>query len=420
MDSLTDPSDPLGDTPIVIVGGGQAAVQLCLALRKEKVTTPIVMLSEEAEYPYHRPPLSKSYLTGETNEEKLAMRPTSFYDSKDIRVELNCTVTGINPESRSVDTQAAVINYQSLVLATGARPRVLPLPGADLSGVHLLRDYQQSRSLKQDLDSAENIVVIGAGFIGLEIAVVANGAGKKVTVFDTGDRVMARAVSPDVSAWFEKTHRANGIDIRLNDSVSEIQGGSRVTNVVTSAGDEIACDVLIIGIGVVPNMELADSAGIDCENGVVVNEYCETSVADIYAVGDCAYHPNPYFSNKMIRLESVQNATDQARVAASVIAGRKNAYNSVPWFWSDQGEHSLQMAGLSDNADQFVMREDASQQDGGSSFSVFHFGGGKLQSVDSVNNPRDHMLARKLLSAQINPTPEQAADPDFDLKTLLP
>lgn len=416
MSESESATDAVAD-PIVIIGGGQAAVQLCLALRKEKVSTQILMLSEEAEYPYHRPPLSKSFLSGETDDAKLAMRPVNFYESKGIQVNLHCTVTGIDPVTRTVATKGEDFSWQSLVIATGARPRALPIPGVELDGVHLLRDVQHSRRIKQALQSAQNIVVIGAGFIGLEFAAVANASGRRVTVIDTADRVMARAVSPDVSSWFEQMHRANGIVIRLNDSVSELKGDTKISKVVTAQGEELNCDLLVIGIGVVPNNELASAAGIECDNGIVVNEYCETSIADIYAMGDCAFHPNPFYSNKMIRLESVQNATDQARVVAAAIAGnKKKPYHSVPWFWSDQSEHSLQMAGLSDVPDQFVLRRGESP----ASFSVFHFAGSILQSVDSVNSPRDHMLARKLIAEKISPTPEQAADTDFELKSLIP
>lgn len=409
------------DKPVVIIGGGQAAVQLCLALRKEKVSSPVLMLSEESEYPYHRPPLSKSFLSGETDLEKLAMRPVSFYETKDVQVELNTQVTEIDPVNKTVTANSATHKFQSLVMATGARPRALPIPGAELSGVHLLRDIEHSKNIKSELESAVNVVVIGAGFIGLEFAAVANAMKKRVTVFDTADRVMARAVSPDVSAWFEKNHSASGIGIRLNDSVAAIEGDAKVQRVITADGEELDCDLLVIGIGVVPNSELADKANISCDNGIVVNEFCETSAPDIYAVGDVASHPNPFFGGKMIRLESVQNATDQARVVASTVAGNRKPYHSVPWFWSDQGEHSLQMAGLSDNADQFVRRNPKPADNAASpeSFSVFHYSAGKLQSVDSVNSPRDHMLARKLIAGGVSPAPEQVADPDFELKSLL-
>ena len=415
-------SGSVGSNPVIIIGGGQAAVQLCLALRKQKVATPIMMLSEEAEYPYHRPPLSKSFLSGETGEEKLAMRPVSFYETKDVQVKLNTVVSAIDTVKQTVATESAEFTYEALVVATGARPRPLPLDSAYiddghlLDGVHLLRDVQHSRAIKSALEEARNVVVIGAGFIGLEFASVASAMAKNVTVFDTADRVMARAVSPDISSWFEQAHRANNITIRLGDSVREIIGDEKVTRVIASSGEELDCDLLVVGIGVLPNVELAAAAGIDCDNGIIVNKYCETSVANVYAIGDCSYHPNPFYSNKMIRLESVQNATDQARVAAGCIAGNKKPYHAVPWFWSDQGEHSLQMAGLSDAADQFVRRAGATDDN----FSVFHFSAAKLQSVDSVNSPRDHMLARKLIAEQVSPTPEQAADPEFDLKSLLP
>ena len=410
--------------PVIVVGGGQAAVQLCLALRKEKVESRMLLLSDESEYPYHRPPLSKSYLSGDTDEEKLSMRPVSFYESKNVDVQLDAAVTKIETKNKTVTTADSTHSYQSLVIATGARPRFLALPGADLNGVHLLRELKHSRKIKSELPHAKNIVVIGAGFIGLELASVARGMKKQVTVFDAADRVMARAVSPDVSHWFETTHRNNGIELRLNDSVRAIEGDTNVQRVIADSGDVIDCDLLVVGIGVIPNTELAEAAGIACNNGIVVNEFCETSVADVYAIGDCALHPNPFIDNQKIRLESVQNATDQARVAACAIAGNKKPYNSVPWFWSDQGEHSLQMAGLSDGADLFVRRtprppSEQSTEKTTDSFSVFHFRAGNLQSVDSVNSPRDHMLARKLISGRINPAPEQVADSDFDLKSLI-
>ena len=404
--------------PVLVVGGGQAAVQLCLALRKEKVQSRILLLSDEAEYPYHRPPLSKSFLSGETDEEKLSMRPVSFYESKNVDVELSSAVTQIDTENKAVTSGSATHSYQSLVIATGARPRSLPLPGVDLNGVHYLRDLEHSRSIKTELETAKNVVVIGAGFIGLEFAAVARSFKKNVTVFDTADRVMARAVSPEVSQWFQNTHRNDGTDLHLSESIAAIEGDAKVRRVITRSGDEFDCDLLVVGIGVLPNIELASAAGIVCGDGIVVNEFCESSVADVYAIGDCTFHPNPFCSRSLIRLESVQNATDQARVVASVIAGNKKTYDSVPWFWSDQGEHSLQMAGLSDGADQFVRRTHP-ETGNSDSFSVFHFANEKLRCVDSVNSPRDHMVARKLIAGRIHPTSAQAADPDFDLKTLI-
>jgi len=409
----------LVDDPIVIIGGGQAAVQMCIALRKEKVDSPIVMLSEEREYPYHRPPLSKSFLSGDTPEEKLRMRPASFYPSKDVAVKLNSRVIKINPESRGVETDKGEFSYQSLVIATGARPRPLPsdIKGvtSEISGVHLLRELRNAKIIKQELANAENVAVIGAGFIGLEFAAVANKMAKNVTVFDLANRVMARAVSPNISAWFLQKHLSNGIDIRLNDSITEVIGTDKITELRTVAGERQSCDLLVVGIGVIPNDVIAADAGLNCADGIVVNEHCETSIAGIYAAGDCARHPNPFANNEMVRLESIQNATDQARVIAGCIAGKNSSYNSVPWFWSDQGEYSLQMAGLSNSSDTFIERDNPVEN----SFSVFHYNDGALQSVDSVNSPKDHMIARKLIANGISPDPEQAADTSFELKSLL-
>lgn len=411
--SLTKPD--MSAENIVIVGGGQAAVQLCIALRKQKVSTPVLMLSEESVYPYHRPPLSKSYLSGETSDEKLSMRPETFYSGKGINVSLDTKVTSINPHTKTVSTNKGNHPYSSLVIATGARPRVLPLEGATIDGTHVLRDLHHSKAIKHALEHAQNVVVIGAGFIGLEFACVANKINKQVTVFDLAERAMARAVSPTISNWFEQTHQQNGIDLRLGDSVAELIGDNKIRQLRTSGGDLLDCDLLVAGIGVVPNDELAKAAGLNCENGVVVNEFCEASEPDIYAAGDCAAHPNPFAAGLSIRLESIQNATDQARVIAAAIAGNKFPYNAVPWFWSDQGEHSLQMCGLSNNADQFVTRGEPANN----AFSVFHYLNHTLQSVDSVNSPRDHIMARKLITAGISPTPEQVADISFDLKSLF-
>jgi len=245
---------------ILVIGGGQAAVQLCLSLRKHKVSAPVVMLSEESVYPYHKPPLSKCFLSGETDEEKLSMRPESFYSSKDVEVVLGCKVTAIEPASRRVTTDKGSYDYQSLVITSGARPRELRLEGESLEGIHLLRSLNHSKAIKTQLEQAKNVVVVGAGFIGLEFAAVANKMNKRVTVLDKSVRAMARAVSPDVSSWFEQTHRANGIDLRLEDCVSELIGEKKIEQVKTTKGKLLDCDLLVIGIGVVPNDEVAKSA----------------------------------------------------------------------------------------------------------------------------------------------------------------
>jgi len=401
---------------IVIVGGGQVALQLCLALRKEKVDTPIVVLCEEDAYPYHRPPLSKAYLSGDTSDDDLSMRPQSFYESKLIDVRLATEALSIDRNGKTVSTSEGEVGYSHLIIATGAAPRALPVNSAGLEGVHMLRDLQHAKRIKIELPGAQHVVVIGAGFIGLEFAAVAKKAGKNVTVLDMADRVMARAVSPTVSQWFENMHENKGIDIRLQESMKSFSGNKKIESIETSSGENIPCDLMVVGIGVVPNTSLAEDAGLSVNDGVVVDEFCKTSDPFIFAAGDCAKHPNPFAHDELIRLESIQNATDQARVIAASISGKGTSYNSVPWFWSDQGEHGLKMAGLSNGSDQFVTRGDLEA----GAFSVFHFKSDKLQSVDSVNSPRDHMLARKLIEAGIHPTTAQVADSEFDLKTLLP
>lgn len=399
-----------------MVGAGQAAVQLCLALRKEKFDGPVTVFSEENQYPYHRPPLSKSYLLGKDDSSKLPMRPESFYAAKNVAMRLNEKITRVDPASRTVFSEAGEYHYDHLLLATGARPRPLPINGSDLSGVCELRDVDHANAIAQGLRTAKSVVIIGAGFIGLEVASAARAMGKEVTVLDMADRVMARAVAPQVSTWFEQTHRAAGIDIRLGQRVTAIHGvDGAVAEVELPDGSRMEAQLVIIGVGVIPNTGLAEQAGLACDNGIVVNEFCRTSDEAIFAAGDCANHPNPFAGGRAVRLESIQNATDQARVVAAGVAGNSKPYNSVPWFWSDQGAHSLQMTGLSFDADNHVIR---GNMDSGV-FSVFHFKSEKLLAVDSINMPRDHMLARKLLTAGISPAQEQVEDPGFELKSLI-
>jgi len=408
--------------PVVIVGGGQAAVQLCIALRKEKYDGDIVVFSEEQELPYHRPPLSKAYITGKTDDEKLAMRPASFYQSRNIDLQLDCRVTSIEPENKRVITDGGQQPYSALVLVTGAIARKLPIEGIDAQGVFELRDFPDARAIKQSAEKKPEVVIIGAGFIGLEAAAALNQIGLVVSVFDTADRVMGRAVSPEVSHWFEEVHREAGISIYLNEGVAKIivDDNNHVAGVERSDGEVIDATMVLVGVGGLPHTELAQQAGLSCDNGIVVDEFCRTSDPSVFAAGDCASHPNPYAAGRQVRLESVQNATDQARTIAGAIAAENSAkqpqpYHSVPWFWSDQAEHNLQMAGLAFDVDDRVTRGQPSE----ASFSVFQFHGNQLVAVDSVNAARDHMIARKMLAASISPTAEQVADTEFDLKSLL-
>jgi len=421
--------------PVVIIGGGQAGVQLCLSLRKSKFDGPVVMYSAEENAPYHRPPLSKGFLLEKVGEDKLPMRPLSFYSAKSIDLQLGRRVTSIDLAGKFItcsDDQGGDDRqpYSWLVLATGASPRQLPIEGVELDGVHCLRNLDDSRAIKAGLSGVNSLVVIGAGFIGLEVAAAARSLGKRVTVFDSADRVMARAVAPAISQWFQQMHEESGVDLRLGESISAVGGNDgRVSHVDCANGERLAAEMVVIGVGVTPDSEVAARAGLHCDNGVVVDEYCRTSDPFVFAAGDCASHPNPFANVHRLRLESIQNATDQARTVATNIAASAegsatapvkpaalSSYCSVPWFWSDQGEHSLQMAGLSFGADSYVTRGEPASN----SFSVYHYRAGNLLAVDSVNMPRDHMLARKLIEAGVSPANEQSADPSFDLKSLLP
>ncbi len=403
-------------SPVLIVGGGQAGVQLCMALRREKYDGPISLYCGESEYPYHRPPLSKSYVTGDSDDDKLPMRPASFYEKNEIDVKLGVSVTQLDTANRQIIAAGTHAPYDTLVLATGARPRLLDWQQNPPAGVFSLRDLADARQIRARLGTCRSLVVIGAGFIGLELAAAAAAKGVQVTVFETADRVMGRAVAPLISRWFEDTHRGAGIDIRLGTSVSGIEQKQDAVSAVNCAdGSTLDADMVVVGIGVVPNVELAEAAGIECDGGILVDEFCRTRTASIYAAGDCATHENRFADGRRLRLESIQNATDQARTIATAAAGVPKPYSAVPWFWSDQGAHKLQMAGLSFDADDFVERGDREA----GRFSVFHYRRDKLLAVDSVNESRDHMVARKLIEASISPTPEQASDSGFDLKSLI-
>lgn len=402
--------------PVLIVGGGQAGVQLCMALRREKYQGAISLYCEEPEYPYHRPPLSKSYVTGATDDDKLPMRPESFYEKNAIDVYLNAPVTSVDIHRSEASVGGTAVGYSSLVLATGARPRRLDWQNDAPAGVFSLRDLSDARQIRAGLQNCKSLVVIGAGFIGLELAAAACAAGVQVTVFEMADRVMGRAVAPTISTFFEATHRAAGVDIRLGASVSGLEhSDGQVSGVQCADGTTLAADMVVVGIGVTPNVELAEQAGISCDNGILVDEHCRTEASSVFACGDCAAHRNRFAGGRSIRLESIQNATDQARTIAASIAGEPKPYTAVPWFWSDQGSHKLQMAGLAFDADSYVERGDRE----GGRFSIFHYRGGKLLAVDSVNESRDHMVARKLIEAAISPGQDQAGDPGFDLKSLI-
>ncbi|MCO6056738.1 FAD-dependent oxidoreductase [Pseudomonas sp. MOB-449] len=403
---------------VVIVGAGHGGFSLAAALRAQSFPGTITLLSDEGDLPYHRPPLSKAFLTSDTPEaeKKLLLEPEAFYTEKRIDLRLNTRVVSIDTMARSLRlANGENLPYDDLVLATGARARSLPLPGNDLDGILSLRTLPEARDLRARLLRCQSLVVVGGGFIGLEIAATARSLGKQVTVLETATRIMERSVAPEVSEHVTRKHCDKGVQLELNSTVRAFIGeGDKVAAVETDAGRWPA-DLVVVGAGALPNSELAETAGIDCANGILVDAQMRTSAPHVYAIGDCVAFDNRYAGNARLRLESIQNANDQARLVAQLIAGAEADYNAVPWFWTDQGEVKLQMVGLSIGRTHCVTRGDPAQ----GRFSVFHYRDATLIAVDSVNQPLEHILSRKLLAAGISPDREQVADPGFDLKSLL-
>ena len=401
---------------VVIAGAGHGGVQTAASLRQSGFDGRIILVSDEPGLPYQRPPLSKAYLQGKMLLNSLWLRPESFYSDNKIDLMEGARITAIEPAVRRVMVgESATIEYDHLVLSVGARNRKLPLEGAELDGVCYIRTLAETDALEPRLAAAQNVVVIGAGFIGLEFAAVASAHGKSVTVLEMTDRAMARAVSAPISAYFARWHHASGTILRFGSTAKRIlDTGDKVTAVETTEGEEIPADLVIISVGVVPNMEIAKAAGLRTGDGVIVDEYLTTSNENISAIGDCAMFPSVH-GRRALRLESVQNANDQAKAVANRLTGRPTRYDAVPWFWSDQGDVKLQIVGIGTFHDEVVIRGDEVK----GVFSVFRYSEGKLTAIESVNKPADHMFGRRALAAGVTPSPSQAADPSFDLKKLF-
>ncbi|CAM3166902.1 NAD(P)/FAD-dependent oxidoreductase [Methylobacterium mesophilicum] len=403
---------------IVVAGSGQAGFQLAASLREGGFRDPITLVGDETALPYQRPPLSKAYLAGKTDAEGLFLRQPGFFAEHAIAHRPGLRAVAIDRAGRRLQlSDGQSLAYDHLVLATGARNRPLPVPGADFPNVRQLRGLDDADALRASLDAARSIVVIGAGFIGLEFAAVAAARGLSVTVVEAADRPMARAVSPEIGQFFRTAHEEWGVRFAFGAGVTAITGREgRATGIVLADGRELPADVILIGIGVLPNRELAAEAGLPAEDGVRVDAFLATPDPAISAIGDCARFPSPFARglspDGTVRIESVQNAIDQGRCLAARLNGKPAAYGALPWFWSDQGPHKLQIAGLSGPGDPSVVRGS------GAAFSVFRFRDGSLSAVESVDRAADHMIARRMLAAGTPLTPEQAADPVFDLKAL--
>ncbi|HEX3951129.1 MAG TPA: FAD-dependent oxidoreductase [Steroidobacteraceae bacterium] len=397
---------------ILILGGGQAGAQAIDTLRREGFKGRLVLVGDEDSLPYQRPPLSKKFLSGEMAAERLLFRHRAFYDEHAVELKLGTRAIAVQPETRRVVLSSGEeLRYDRLLLCLGAIPRRLSCPGADLRGVHYLRTAGDAAEIRAGLAPGARVVIIGGGYIGLETAATARGMGCAVTVLEMADRIMNRVVASNVSEYFAHEHRSQGVRIVCNARVVSLAGSDRVESVACADGSLYPADLLIAGVGALPNTQLARDAGLKCDNGIVVDEHCRTSDPEIYAAGDCTNYFSPRYQAR-VRLESVDNAFEQSRAAASNILGRPAVHDRVPWFWSDQYDNKLLIVGISSGHDQQVTRGDPA----GRSFSVCYLKGGELLAVEAVNHSKDYMAARRLIPERLRPNIDRLADHRIGIK----
>lgn len=406
--------------PILIIGAGQAGVQTAEALRAGGFEGPITLLGDEPHGPYHRPPLSKAWLAGEMEAVQLVMRAPEMLARKNIELRTDCQVTAIDRTAKSVTlADGSTLPYSGLVLATGSTPRTLPLPGGNAQGVLALRSRDDASAIAERMavciERQLPLVVIGGGFIGLEVAATARKKGLTVTVLEAAPRLLGRVLAPMLSDWYAELHRGHGVQLVLGAQIAEIitDHDNQATGVRMADGTLYPAGLVVVGIGVNANDELARAAGLACERGIVVDACGRTSDPHIVAAGDCT--ARRLADGNLLRLESVQNATEQGKSAAAALLGQERPFTATPWFWSDQYDKKLQMAGLSMGADHWAVRGDMAS----GSFTVYHFKGDQLLAADSINASKDHLQVRKLLDAGVSPTQQQAGDAGFDLNSLL-
>lgn len=400
----------------VIIGGGQAALSAAAELRKRKYDAPIIILAGETAAPYQRPPLSKAYLAGELPVDRLWLKPAEWYEKADVDLRTGVRVTAIDRSAANVITDTGErIAYDRLILATGGEARRLPLPGADLPGVHVLRTLSETEDLSASFHGAKSIAIIGAGYIGLEVAASARKRGMTVTVLEAAERPMCRTASPLLGGWFGAIHRGYGVDLRVNAPVKAIVGESgQVTGVELADGEIVEADTVLVAAGLTVNDHLASAAGLACKDGVLVDETARTEDERIYAIGDVArFHSKRY--DRSIRLESVQNAIDQGKAAAQAICGLEVDYDPVPWFWSDQYEMKLQITGLIEGADEMVRRGDPEE----GKFALFHLKQGRIVACEAVNSGPEYMAAQRMIAQGATPDPDRLRDPGVAMRDFL-
>ena len=399
---------------IVIVGAGQAAAQACASLRQFGYAGALTLIGDEPALPYQRPPLSKAYMKGDLAEERLYFKPQDWYDSQSIDVMRNTRVTTIDRAARTVTTDSGKsLDYDALIISTGSRPRALPVPGAELGNVFDLRDLKDVEAIRPHMQAGRRLVIVGAGYIGLEAAAVARQLGLEVTVLEMADRVLARVTSPVMSKFFEDEHRRQGVDIRTGAQLAELRGAQTVQSAVLADGTDIPADIVLVGIGILPNQELAAEAGIACKNGIIVDRDARTNDPRVFAAGDCAHRPLVHYGRDG-RLESVHNAIEQGKLAAAAIMAKPRPVEDCPWFWSDQYDLKLQIAGLSEGYDQIVVRGNPDDR----KFAAFYLRNGKLIAVDAINSAPEFIVAKKLIMSGASLAPETLGDTSISMKEI--
>jgi 3-phenylpropionate/trans-cinnamate dioxygenase ferredoxin reductase component len=407
----------MNDFDVLIVGGGHGGAQAAIALRQAKFTGSIGIVTDENELPYERPPLSKEYFAGDKPFERIMIRPASFWAERDIAIMLGKRVETVEPKAKSVQIKdGEVISYGQLIWATGGNPRRLMCEGGNLAGVHVVRSRADVDAMLDEVAATQTVAIIGGGYIGLEAAAVLRKSGKHVILLEAQDRVLARVAGPDLSAFYETEHRAHGADVRTGVSVESLVGeNGKVTGVAMADGEILAAQMVIVGIGIIPATAPLLSAGAACGNGVDVDEYCRTSLPDVFAIGDCAAHVNSFAGGEIMRVESVQNANDMASAVAKTIMGEPTPYSAIPWFWSNQYDLRLQTVGLSTGYDNTVVRGEISAR----SFSVIYLKNGKVIALDCVNLVKDYVQGRALVLTGAIIDPAILADASKPLKDIL-
>ncbi|MCH9691581.1 MAG: FAD-dependent oxidoreductase [Gammaproteobacteria bacterium] len=400
----------------IIIGGGHAAAQLVFSLRQEGWTGRLQLISNESVLPYHRPPLSKDYMVGNKSFKQLLIRNSDFYHKAEVECLLNQTVITIDSEKKTITLlDGRQLSYHKLIIATGARARQLKVPGAELEGIFSLRTIADSQRIAPYIKPRANAVIVGGGYIGLEVAAMLTKTGVQVTVLESADRVLERVTSPQLSSFYQRVYFEKGVKLITGIKIDKFLGDQHVTGVRVIGGKEYTTDFILVGIGAEPNTRLAETTGLNVKNGIVVNQHTMTSDPDIAACGDCCRFPCAIY-DRDLRLESVQNAADQARVAAASICGKDKVYRSVPWFWSDQFDLKLQIVGLSQAYDEVIFRGDIQH---GNSFAAFYFSGDRLLAADCVNRPREFILAKQLLERGGQLNKEKITDESLSAKELM-